>query len=143
MVGSSFRRGLSLFVFAAIFVPATAETRELRHEDNQSPKEKNVDSAEMYDTNLMSLMQSPCRPERDGFFGSTSGEPIELEYGFKLEMMPLAPFRNIMEAVTETLVDEVLATSFPQVCGFRRRKLGRASGFWFGPLKEVSRKLGR
>ena len=63
-------------------------------------------------------MKSPCRPELDGYFGGTSGQPVELQYGFMIEGKPLAEVEHIVETVKERLMDEILSLSFPAICGY-------------------------
>ena len=114
----------------------------LRHYADAAPKEYTVDPAETYNTKFMALMKSPCRPELDGYFGSTYGTPVEIQYGFKMETQPLAPISAILSAIDDNVVDNILMTTFPTMCGYSRRSLaGHATGFWFQPLQEEHGKL--
>jgi hypothetical protein len=94
-------------------------------------------------------MKSPCRPEYDGYFGATYGNPIKIQYGFKLETLPLSSIMDLLDVIEDKTVDSVLSNTFPQMCGFRRRQLGRqlgrqlnhASGFRFMKYQEVGKKV--
>jgi len=84
-------------------------------------------------------MQSPCRPEDDGFFGATAGVPVIVTYQFRLEAEPLASVVKLLDTVADKLIDGVLSSEFPAMCGFRRRRLDghSASGFRFFSFQEV------
>jgi hypothetical protein len=117
---------------------------KIRHSSDTGPIELDVEATATYNSEFMALMNTACRPETDGYFGSTYGQPLTLEYGFKLETQPLASITEILDAVDDYVVDATLSNSFPQMCGYRRRQLarelGRASGFWFDKFEEVSGK---
>lgn len=87
-------------------------------------------------TNVATLLKTPCHPEGDGFFGSTSGQPIGLRYGFQMETAIHGDVTAALEAIDELVVDSVLSSVFPGVCGDQRRlqtkaEEGRATGFRF------------
>lgn len=84
--------------------------------------ERDVDSLN-YDTTLLQHMSSPCRPEYDGYFGSTSGTPFEIQYGFEMETEDEQNVDYLLEEIHEQIIDVVLSNSFPNLCGFRRREL--------------------
>ena len=107
--------------------------RSLRSEQNQyteeedlqiknSPKEINVDPRSTYNEKFMALMNSPCRPEYDGFFGATSGDPIRIQYGFQVEVEPLSAIMDILDTIEDKIVDSILQSSFPEMCGLRRTR---------------------
>jgi hypothetical protein len=75
-----------------------------------------------YDKSKTSLMSSPCRPEDDGYFGSTSGTPMEFQFGFELETEDDENVEYLLDAVQEQLVDVILSSTFPNLCGYRRRE---------------------
>ncbi|CAB9517226.1 expressed unknown protein [Seminavis robusta] len=79
----------------------------------------------MYDMTQLQYMSSPCRPETDGYFGSTSGTPLEIQFGFELETEDEDPVEFLLEEIQEQVVDVVLSTTFPNLCGFRRRERER------------------
>lgn len=89
--------------------------------------ELNVDVKETYNNKFMALMESDCRPEPDGYFGATFGEPMTIHYAFKLETQPLANVVGLLDIVEDKIVDIILQNAFPQVCGFRRRRLAYAA----------------
>ena len=89
--------------------------------------ERNVDPTN-YDTTLLQKMSSPCRPEYDGYFGSTSGVPFEIQYGFEMETEDEQNVDYLLEEIHEQIIDVVLSSSFPNLCGFRRRELGGKRG---------------
>ena len=85
-----------------------------------APMERNVDA--FWDTTQLQFMSSPCRPETDGYFGSTSGTPFEIQYGFELETEDEENVEFLLEEIQEQVVDIVLSTTFPNLCGYRRRQ---------------------
>lgn len=112
--------------------------RVLRLEENDStekeelamknaPKEINVDPRSTYNEKFMALVRSPCRPEYDGFFGATSGDPIRIQYGFKVEVEPLSAIMDILDAIEDRVVDMILQSSFPDMCGLNEARKTRES----------------
>lgn len=91
-------------------------------EIKNTPKELNVDPRSTYNEKFMALMSSPCRPEYDGFFGATSGEPIRIQYGLQVEVQPLSAIMDILEAIEDKIVDSILQSSFPETCGLQRAR---------------------
>lgn len=87
-----------------------------------SPAEINVDPRTTYNEKFMTLMNSPCRPEYDGFFGATSGDPVRIQYGFNMEIRPLSPVMDILDIIEDKVVDFVLQSSFPEMCGLHRTR---------------------
>lgn len=75
-----------------------------------------------YDTTQLQFMSSPCRPETDGYFGSTSGTPLDIQFGFELETEDEENVEFLLEEIQEQVVDIVLSTTFPSLCGYRRRQ---------------------
>jgi hypothetical protein len=125
-----------LIAAASISKGATSQSlvdpnSQARHNANNRPVELNVDAKTTYNDKIMALMESPCRPESDGFFGATAGVPIVLTYGFRLETEPLASVVKILDIVEEKVVDSILSNAFPQMCGFRVRRLDGHSAFGF------------
>jgi len=124
---------------------AAASSRQLtRHTTGNAPEELNVNAKDTFNPDFMKDMFSSCRPEKDGYFGSTYGEPVRLTYGFRIETKPLSSIVDMIDLVEDRIVDNILSKSFPNLCGFGgyggRRELtskGRASGFRF--LKLVGR----
>jgi hypothetical protein len=76
----------------------------------------------MFDTTHFQFMASPCRPETDGYFGSTSGTPLEIQFGFELETEDEDNVEFLLEEVEQQIIDVVLSTAFPNLCGYRRRQ---------------------
>ncbi|KAG7356285.1 hypothetical protein IV203_000971 [Nitzschia inconspicua] len=91
------------------------------------PKEIDVDPRSTYNQKFMPRMNSPCRPEPDGFFGATSGEPTRIQYGFELEIEPLSNVITLLDVIEDKVADAVIMNSFPSVCGLRRRTEERPS----------------
>jgi hypothetical protein len=85
------------------------------------PQEINVDAKLTYNDKFMPMMTSSCRPEVDGFFGATSGEPLRIQYGFQIETEPLSQVRNILDFIEDRIVDSILINTFPIMCGPHRR----------------------
>jgi hypothetical protein len=92
---------------------------------NNMPEEINVDPRFTYNEKFMALMNSPCRPEEDGFFGATFGDPVRVQYGFQIEIEPLAPIMDILDVIEDKVVDSILMNAFPKMCGFERRTATR------------------
>ena len=92
-----------------------------------APKEINVDPRSTYNEKFMALVRSPCRPEYDGFFGATSGDPIRIQYGFKVEVEPLSAIMDILDAIEDKIVDMILQSSFPDMCGLHEARKTRES----------------
>jgi len=67
-------------------------------------------------TQFNHLMESNCRPAQNGFFGSTSGDPAVLEYGFSLESSMFADVERILDVIDEHVMDAVLEQTFQDVC---------------------------
>ena len=84
--------------------------------------ERNVAPPSTFDTSETQYMSSPCRPEYDGYFGSTSGTPFEIQYGFEMETEDEQNVDFLLEEIHEQIIDNVLSSSFPNLCGFRRRE---------------------
>jgi hypothetical protein len=68
------------------------------------------------------LWTSPCRPERDGYFGGTSSAlsqtSLVVQYAFALTTLPqdsgnLAPS---LDTIRQRVTDAVVSTAFPAVC---------------------------
>ena len=109
-------------------------SRELaRSTTGSAPEELNVNARDSFNPEFMKDMHSACRPEKDGYFGSTYGDPVRLTYGFRLETKPLSSIVDMIDLVEDRIVDSILSKSFPNLCGFGGRRLteGRASGFRF------------
>jgi hypothetical protein len=106
-----------------------------------TPKEIDVDPRSTYNKKFMALMNSPCRPEYDGFFGATSGDPIRIQYGLQVEVQPLSAIMDILDTIEDKIVDSILQSSFPEMCGLHRaRKTQESSETLLEPLKHI--KLG-
>jgi len=100
---------------------------------NLPPPERNTNPAQTYDydNSKYKLMEhTPCRPENDGYFGSTSGEkPLDLQYGFEMEsnygdeMNGDSRIKDdeLLQAMQEHIIEQVLIKFFPDLCGYRRR----------------------
>lgn len=87
-----------------------------------TPKEIDVDPRSTYNLKFMALMNSPCRPEYDGFFGATSGDSIRIQYGFQVEVEPLSAIMDILDTIEDRIVDSILQSSFPEMCGLHRAR---------------------
>ena len=113
-----------------------------------TPQEINVDPLSTYNEKFMTLMNSPCRPELDGFFGATSGDAIRVEYQFRVEVPPLSAIMDILDAIEDNVVDSILQSSFPEMCGLGRTENfetsslqthGHPSGFRFFKFEETGK----
>ena len=72
-----------------------------------------------YPENKMSkLMQSPCRPEENGYFGATYGIPSKIGYEFEMESRPGSKIDQTSLVVQEHLMDVVLSVTFPTICSY-------------------------
>ena len=147
---------LMLLSFLVTVVASTLATGTDNNGDgsftyHSAPKEINVDAKLSYDEKFMALMKSPCRPEKDGYFGSTYGHyPYSIEYGFQIETVPNSKLTEVITAVDDYIVDEILTNIYPAMCGYRRRRgrsliesgtatthSGRPGGFHFGQTLEL------
>jgi hypothetical protein len=122
---SSLHRKASLAAIGCISAIYTASgatdmtTREQRH--NIPPIQKHAQIS--YPTSQESAdMISPCKPERDGYFGSTSGHPTMIQYGFELESIinRSADITDALDAIREHVIDVILSYSFPTICPWNR-----------------------
>lgn len=115
---------------------------KVRHSFNTRPLELNVDAKATYNDKFMALMESACRPESDGFFGATYGDPVKITYGFRLEAHPLSSIVDLLDILEDKIVDDLLSNAFPEMCGFRRRLSHHvASGFRFFKFQEQGKKM--
>jgi hypothetical protein len=101
------------------------------------PQEINVDPRSTYNQKFMALMNSPCRPETDGFFGATSGDAIRIQYGFELEVEPLSDILILLDVLDDLVVDAILINTFPAECGLRRHRLRTMEGE--GPMRYLAK----
>lgn len=69
-------------------------------------------------TEMSALMQSPCRPEENGYFGATYGIPSKLYYEFEIESRRGTDLSQAILVVEEHLMDVVLAVTFPTICSY-------------------------
>ena len=111
----------------------------LRHNadvaEGDKPSEKNVSPKLTYDEEYMKLMKSPCRPEIDGYFGSIFGGDIDsstslaLQFGISIETLPSsADINAIKDAIEDYIVDLILSTTFPYMCGFDSSSSSSSNG---------------
>ena len=108
---------ISIVITAANAVDTT--TREQRH--NIPPVRKHAQV--IYPQSQESAdMISPCKPERDGYFGSTSGSPTMIQYGFEIESIinRSADITDALDAIRERVMDVILSYSFPTICTLDR-----------------------
>jgi hypothetical protein len=98
---------------------------------HKGPKEIDVDPESTYNHKFMALMNSPCRPETDGYFGSTAGQATRIQYGFRLEVQPLSQIMDLLDIIEDRIVDSILMNAFPKMCGLdgtRRRMMAAKEG---------------
>ena len=69
-------------------------------------------------TELSELMQSPCRPEENGYFGATYGIASKLFYEFEIESRRGTELSQAIMVIEEHLMDVVLAVTFPTICSY-------------------------
>lgn len=134
----------SVLVAASIFMASASdvvldEDSKNRHSGSSRPFELNVDAKATYNDKFMALMESPCRPESDGYFGATSGVPMVVTYQFQMESKPLSNVKKILDMLGDTVTDSILSQAFPKMCGFGDRLLKEypVSGFRFYEFEEV------
>ena len=114
--------------------PLLLSKEELIHtRHDHPPLDKTADPA--YPTSkFSSLMTSPCRPEDDGYFGSTVGTPLVMGYMFELETRSFQKLDLVLEALNENLADTIISGVFPRVCDPERgtaEARTKVSGFHF------------
>jgi hypothetical protein len=109
-----------LFVFTSQILCTAASIsttipQDQRH--NVPPERKHAQI--LYPQSIESAnMISPCKPERDGYFGSTSGIPTILQYGFEMESIisSTTDIADALEIIRERIMDVLLSYSFPTIC---------------------------
>lgn len=100
---------------------AVYKVGEIR-DHNPPPPIRTADVMSSFDKSILSLMSSPCRPEADGYFGSTSGIPLDIQFGFEMETEDEENVEYLLDEIQEQIIDVALSSAFPNLCGFRRRK---------------------
>ena len=73
---------------------------------------------EYFHNTISELMQSPCRPEENGYFGATYGIPSKIVYEFEMESRPGSKIDHASLVVQEHLMDVVLSVTFPTICSY-------------------------
>lgn len=141
---------LVVLVATSLVAPVEPQATELGHRrleynpenrHNQPPRSRHADLSYPV-SRFTHLMASDCRPTQNGFFGSTAGAPAVIEYGFSLETTVFADIDRILDIIDEHVMDEVLSTTFSNLCSTPGRKLslnsvrsaqhpGRVTGFKF------------
>lgn len=124
MVSSLHRQAslVAIGLIGAIYTVSGATdiiTREQRH--NIPPIQKHAQIS--YTTSQESeYMISPCKPERDGYFGSTSGPPTIIQYGFEMESIinRSADITDALDTIREHVMDVLLSYTFPTICAWSR-----------------------
>lgn len=69
-------------------------------------------------TEISLLMQSPCRPEENGYFGATYGIPSKVFYEFDFEARKSVDVNQALMILQEHIVDVVLSVTFPTICSY-------------------------
>jgi hypothetical protein len=96
----------------------TIATELASHRHNIPPLNKNADI--VYPVSQESeFMLSPCKPERNGYFGATYGEPTTLQYGFEIESNNNADISDALDSIRENVMDTMVSVTFPTVCSFQ------------------------
>lgn len=116
----SFRRYVSLVSIGCIgaihhIYAESASDISTRH--NIPPVQKHASLA--YPVSQESaFIISPCKPERDGYFGGTSGHPNMIQYGFEIEstIESSADIMDALDTIREHVMDVVLSYTFPAIC---------------------------
>jgi hypothetical protein len=137
----SLRVGVSIVVWVIVVVVSGSVPNHIQAADVRAPLDRHnappprkvanlaypVTTAATLSTDH--LWTSPCRPERDGYFGGTSSasSPTSLvvQYAFALTTLPqdsgnLAP---ALDAIRQRVTDAVVSTAFPAVCSATNRDL--------------------
>jgi hypothetical protein len=138
----SLRLGVSIIVlWVVVFTSsvqnhvhaATADVRPLERHNAPPPRKvanlaypvSAASASAAATTSTDHLWTSPCRPERDGYFGGTSSSvktsPV-VQYAFSLTTLPqdsgnLAP---ALDAIRQRITDAVVSATFPAVCSANR-----------------------
>jgi hypothetical protein len=69
-------------------------------------------------TEISELMESPCRPETNGYFGATYGFPSKIKYEFELESRQGTDIDEVLMIIDEHVMDVVLSKTFPSICSY-------------------------
>jgi hypothetical protein len=98
-------------------VDAASDLARQRH--NRPPIQKHAQI--MYPVSHESeYMLSPCKPESDGYFGSTSGVATVLQYGFEMESSRnTVNIGDALDTIGEYVIDTIVSSTFPSVCNYR------------------------
>jgi hypothetical protein len=67
-------------------------------------------------------MVSDCKPRATGYFGSTGGEPLILEYGFELETTLVAAMDKVLNIINDRIMDAIIVNTFSGMCGAHSRR---------------------
>lgn len=57
-----------------------------------------------------------CAPDVNGYYGSTAGTPLEINFAFEAETAPGADVDRVVEAIHESVETALLTTFFPTMC---------------------------
>jgi hypothetical protein len=96
----------------------------LQERHNFPPKARPIQKGEVVTSYSHLMTENMCRPQQNGYFGSTSGTPMIIEYGFELEMTIFANTGQVLDAINEYIETQVLSSAFPTICaGMGRRVL--------------------
>jgi hypothetical protein len=128
-----------LLYFPYIAAASRTVTQLTMQRHNIPPLNKDADT-EYPESQEFQDMLSPCKPERGGYFGGTSGDPAVLQYGFELESALNIDISNALYMIKEHLIDSIVSVTFPSVCSSRDLSLTNAAttdivgvtGFNFG-----------
>lgn len=103
----------------------TAETGKpaviLQERHNFPPKLKPLKNGDVVTKYSNLMTDEMCRPQENGYFGSTAGAPLVLEYGFELETTIFSNTDRILHAINQYIEMQVLSRTFSSMCGLQRR----------------------
>eukprot|EP00527_Entomoneis_sp_CCMP2396_P003097 CAMPEP_0198138764 /NCGR_PEP_ID=MMETSP1443-20131203/2168_1 /TAXON_ID=186043 /ORGANISM="Entomoneis sp., Strain CCMP2396" /LENGTH=433 /DNA_ID=CAMNT_0043800691 /DNA_START=19 /DNA_END=1316 /DNA_ORIENTATION=- len=123
------------------------EAQPILKERHSAPFERRKADTAYPTTATTMLMLSPCRPDFNGYFGSTSKKgSTTFEYNFELDTSTGGDTKidKILRVVDDAVMDAALAHTFPAICAFQeqQQRLDTGSrhsitGFYFGDEKST------
>ncbi|GKZ01352.1 hypothetical protein MPSEU_001086200 [Mayamaea pseudoterrestris] len=112
----------------------------LKERHDFPPKAKPIKKGEVVTKYSHLMSETMCRPQENGYFGSTAGIPMVLEYGFELESTLFANIDQVLDAINQYVETQILSRAFSSICGMERR-LAEALGIDIGDENSMDRQI--
>jgi hypothetical protein len=122
---------------------AVGDLAEIRHSIPPTNKHAEMEYPFTQDS---ALMLSPCKPDKNGYFGGTYGLPFIIQYGFEIESIMNGNIPDALDTIREHVMDTIVSYTFPSICNFRdisstkhNNAVHGVTGFNFGQDYEAIR----